>query len=255
MADVKEESKRYPLLEFEYDKGPYEKTLELSNQPGFVSYTSGNPDNYMHEGFGFSRGDDKKVLEHAVYLLKKKKSKRATLSPSELRELCDDFRHYCYCVKYADGEKAVLQDLMEAVLFYGGDKVVYEEVIDWHKDTEERPAPSTESIFDFDKLYIKMGDRFLFLENNVFAAMKFYGLAALEWSTAPLDPILCGNAGEYAVDFNEEYETLIGLAQGNPYNESYSTTLLSHYNETGISIPDADNSFGLHRQGPGYSES
>ena len=55
MADVKEESKRYPLLEFEYDKGPYEKTLELSNQPGFVSYTSGNPDNYMHEGFGFSR--------------------------------------------------------------------------------------------------------------------------------------------------------------------------------------------------------
>ena len=41
MADVKEESKRYPLLEFEYDKGPYEKTLELSNQPGFVSYTSG----------------------------------------------------------------------------------------------------------------------------------------------------------------------------------------------------------------------
>ncbi len=80
MADVKEESKRYPLLEFEYDKGPYEKTLELSNQPGFVSYTSGNPDNYMHEGFGFSRGDDKKVLEHAVYLLKKKKSKRATLS-------------------------------------------------------------------------------------------------------------------------------------------------------------------------------
>ena len=77
MADVKEESKRYPLLEFEYDKGPYEKTLELSNQPGFVSYTSGNPDNYMHEGFGFSRGDDKKVLEHAVYLLKKKKSKRS----------------------------------------------------------------------------------------------------------------------------------------------------------------------------------
>lgn len=231
MADVKEESKRYPLLEFEYDKGPYEKTLELSNQPGFVSYTSGNPDNYMHEGFGFSRGDDKKVLEHAVYLLKKKKSKRATLSPSELRELCDDFRHYCYCVKYADGEKAVLQDLMEAVLFYGGDKVVYEEVIDWHKDTEERPAPSTESVFDFDKLYIKMGDRFLFLENNVFAAMKFYGLAALEWSTEPLDPILCGNAGEYAVDFDEEYETLIGLAQGNPYNESYSTTLLSHYND------------------------
>lgn len=62
MADVKEESKRYPLLEFEYDKGPYEKTLELSNQPGFVSYTSGNPDNYMHEGFGFSRGDDKKSV-------------------------------------------------------------------------------------------------------------------------------------------------------------------------------------------------
>ena len=30
MADVKEESKRYPLLEFEYDKGPYEKTLELA---------------------------------------------------------------------------------------------------------------------------------------------------------------------------------------------------------------------------------
>lgn len=79
MADVKEESKRYPLLEFEYDKGPYEKILELSNQPGFVSYTSGNPDNYMHEGFGFSRGDDKKVLEHAAYLLKKKKSKRATI--------------------------------------------------------------------------------------------------------------------------------------------------------------------------------
>lgn len=67
-----DEKMKYPLLEFEYDKGPYEKTLELSNQPGFVSYTSGNPDNYMHEGFGFSRGDDKKVLEHAVYLLKKR---------------------------------------------------------------------------------------------------------------------------------------------------------------------------------------
>ena len=71
---------------------------------------------------------------------------------------------------------------MEALLCYGCEDTVWEEVTEWHTAVSENKnfAKST-FLPNFDRLYIRQADRFLFLELDTEEALKFYGLAALSW--------------------------------------------------------------------------
>ena len=215
-----DEKMKYPLLEFEYDKKPYEKLLGLKPHPKFMDKTKPSSEEYMHDSFGFVTGDETNVLAHAVYILKELE---ALSAPSDhahkgreslLWELNEDFSNYCYCVKYGSGSKEKLLAFMEAMCFYGCDKRVYDEVIEWYQDTVNGYHPSESSVFNFDAFYIKMGDRFLFLKNDFSAAQKFYSLSTLEWRIDT--SLLTWSVGEdHSVDFGREYELLTSLAQGN----------------------------------------
>lgn len=215
-----DEKMKYPLLEFEYDKSIYEAALQLNPHPAFMDTIPPSSEDYMHDEFGFYDDDDTNALAHTVYVLKGLEAITSSQRFSRdhatlLWELREDFSHYCFCVKYGSGSKETLFAFMEAMLFYGCDKRVYDEVVEWNRAANEGEYPSEDQIFNFDALYIKMGDRFLFLDNNISAALKFYSLPTLKWH---VDRSASSKlAKNYSVEFDQEYETLADLARGNFY--------------------------------------
>ena len=194
-----DEKMKYPLLEFEYDKKLYEELLTLNPHPEFVDKDLTAPENYTHKDFGTYNGDALNALFHAANIIRQldgffpeiishsssiPESLSNSLNPY-LESLCQDVKNYCTCVKLGNGLQARLQELMEVLLFYGQADFVYEQVIEWNKaENEGKPSPR-KTFFDFKWLYIKQGDRFLFLEMDVPRAMKFYSLAMLTWKVDP----------------------------------------------------------------------
>ena len=84
-----------------------------------------------------------------------------------VNDLENDFYNYCACIKHGLGNKADLCALTEALLCYGCEDTVWEEVTEWHTAVSENKnfAKST-FLPNFDRLYIRQADRFLFLELN-----------------------------------------------------------------------------------------
>ncbi len=197
-----DEKMKYPLLEFEYDKKLYEELLTLNPHPEFMDRVSIVTEDYEHDDFGSLPGDEKNALGHAAGVLWKiqkyglsfsdeesktirTKKRSHTKKPDLLlfvNDLENDFYNYCACIKHGLGNKADLCALMEALLCYGCEDTVWEEVTEWHTAVSENKnfAKST-FLPNFDRLYIRQADRFLFLELNTEEALKFYGLAALSW--------------------------------------------------------------------------
>ena len=79
------------------------------------------------------------------------------------------------------GNKADLYALTETLLYYGCEDTVWEEVTEWNDAVKEDKNSSKSTFFNFDRLYIRQADRFLFLDNNTEEAAKIgtyiHGLA------------------------------------------------------------------------------
>lgn len=252
-----DEKTKYPLLGFEYDKRPYEELLKLEPHPWFIDTITPNSADYLHSDFGLYSGDAELALAHAVHVLKELEKEAVTTPPSGLYriyqkilidDLCADFSHYCTCVKMCHGSKADLCGLMEAVLAYGGDKVVYDEVMEWNKLVNADSPVSLDSVFNFDELYIKTGDHFLFLKNDISSALRFYSLADLTWNTNNF--CIPERGKNYSVDFHNQYKLLIYRVNGEPYstNLSPSAQLLRSPASSFSNLPELLSSVVIHTQ-------
>ncbi len=122
-----------------------------------------------------------------------------------VNDLENDFHNYCACIKHGLGNKADLCALTEALLCYGCEDTVWEEVTEWHTAVSENKnfAKST-FLPNFDRLYIRQADRFLFLELNTEEALKFYGLATMLWDHEP--DAKETNSDDHFVSFTRQYE-------------------------------------------------
>ena len=227
---------KYPLLEFKYDKKPYEELLTLNPHPGFMDRVSIVTDDYEHDDFGSLPGDEKNALGHAAGVLRKIQKYGPSFSDEEsktirtrkrsrtkkpdlllfVNDLENDFHNYCACIKHGLGNKADLCALMEALLCYGCEDTVWEEVTEWHTAVSENKnfAKST-FLPNFDRLYIRQADRFLFLELNTEEALKFYGLAAMLWDHEP--DAKETNSDDYFVSFTRQYELYSRILKGARY--------------------------------------
>lgn len=246
---MSDEKMKYPLLEFKYDKKPYEELLTLNPHPGFMDNITPSSEDYMHEDFGFYTDDDKHALAHAVGVLRQlEKLNQTPDSPSPswnqdpyslLEALRTDLHNYCTCVRCCLGSKETLHDLMEAALYYDLYQPVLDEVTACCKESNENEAPSEDYIFNFDALYIKMGDRILFLENNIKVAMSFYRLPTLIWkvdNSYPSElPAYVHHSRKrsfknYSVDFDGPYEAYSSIAKGELYQPLNTSALSESYN-------------------------
>lgn len=248
-----DEKMKYPLLEFEYDKKLYEELLTLNPHPGFMDRVSIVTEDYEHDDFGRLPGDDKNALGHAAGVLLK--LHKHWLSPSEerdrpvrtkkgsrtkwssllsfLADLENDFQNYCACLKHGMGNKADLYALTETLLYYGCEDTVWEEVTEWNDAVKEDKNSSKSTFFNFDRLYIRQADRFLFLDNNTEEALKFYALAALPWRTGPSEAPAEKNIDDYSVSFIRQYELYDHISRGVRYpygTSSQSSAFYQQYN-------------------------
>lgn len=246
-----DEKMKYPLLEFEYDKKLYEELLTLNPHPEFMDRVSIVTEDYEHDDFGSLPGDEKNALGHAAGVLWKIQKYGLSFSDEEsktirtrkrshtkkpdlllfVNDLENDFYNYCACIKHGLGNKADLCALTEALLCYGCEDTVWEEVTEWHTAVSENKnfAKST-FLPNFDRLYIRQADRFLFLELNTEEALKFYGLAALSWDHEP--DAKETNPDDF-VSFTRQYELYSCILKGASYpygTSSQSSTFFQLYN-------------------------
>ena len=144
-----DEKMKYPLLEFEYDKKLYEELLTLNPHPEFMDRVSIVTEDYEHDDFGSLPGDEKNALGHAAGVLWKIQKYGLSFSDEEsktirtrkrshtkkpdlllfVNDLENDFYNYCACIKHGLGNKADLCALTEALLCYGCEDTVWEEVL------------------------------------------------------------------------------------------------------------------------------
>ena len=231
-----DEKMKYPLLEFEYDKKLYEELLTLNPHPEFMDRVSIVTEDYEHDDFGSLPGDEKNALGHAAGVLWKIQKYGLSFSDEEsktirtrkrshtkkpdlllfVNDLENDFYNYCACIKHGLGNKADLCALTEALLCYGCEDTVWEEVTEWHTAVSENKnfAKST-FLPNFDRLYIRQADRFLFLELNTEEALKFYGLATMLWDHEP--DAKETNSDDHFVSFTRQYELYSRILKGASY--------------------------------------
>lgn len=231
-----DEKMKYPLLEFEYDKKLYEELLTLNPHPEFMDRVSTVTEDYEHDDFGSIPGDEKNALGHAAGVLWKIQKYGTSFSDEEsktirtrkrsrtkkpdlllfVNDLENDFHNYCACIKHGLGNKADLCALTEALLCYGCEDTVWEEVTEWHTAVSENKnfAKST-FLPNFDRLYIRQADRFLFLELNTEEALKFYGLATMLWDHEP--DAKETNSDDHFVSFTRQYELYSRILKGASY--------------------------------------
>ena len=231
-----DEKMKYPLLEFEYDKKLYEELLTLNPHPEFMDRVSIVTEDYEHDDFGSLPGDEKNALGHAAGVLWKIQKYGLSFSDEEsktirtrkrsrtkkpdlllfVNDLENDFHNYCACIKHGLGNKADLCALTEALLCYGCEDTVWEEVTEWHTAVSENKnfAKST-FLPNFDRLYIRQADRFLFLELNTEEALKFYGLATMLWDHEP--DAKETNSDDHFVSFTRQYELYSRILKGASY--------------------------------------
>lgn len=231
-----DEKMKYPLLEFEYDKKLYEELLTLNPHPEFMDRVSIVTEDYEHDDFGSLPGDEKNALGHAAGVLWKIQKYGTSFSDEEsktirtrkrsrtkkpdlllfVNDLENDFHNYCACIKHGLGNKADLCALTEALLCYGCEDTVWEEVTEWHTAVSENKnfAKST-FLPNFDRLYIRQADRFLFLELNTEEALKFYGLATMLWDHEP--DAKETNSDDHFVSFTRQYELYSRILKGASY--------------------------------------
>ena len=231
-----DEKMKYPLLEFEYDKKLYGELLTLNPHPEFMDRVSTVTEDYEHDDFGSLPGDEKNALGHAAGVLWKIQKYGTSFSDEEsktirtrkrsrtkkpdlllfVNDLENDFHNYCACIKHGLGNKADLCALTEALLCYGCEDTVWEEVTEWHTAVSENKnfAKST-FLPNFDRLYIRQADRFLFLELNTEEALKFYGLATMLWDHEP--DAKETNSDDHFVSFTRQYELYSRILKGASY--------------------------------------
>ena len=231
-----DEKMKYPLLEFEYDKKLYEELLTLNPHPEFMDRVSTVTEDYEHDDFGSIPGDEKNALGHAAGVLWKIQKYGTSFSDEEsktirtrkrsrtkkpdlllfVNDLENDFHNYCACIKHGLGNKADLCALTEALLCYGCEDTVWEEVTELHTAVSENKnfAKST-FLPNFDRLYIRQADRFLFLELNTEEALKFYGLATMLWDHEP--DAKETNSDDHFVSFTRQYELYSRILKGASY--------------------------------------
>lgn len=122
---------------------------------------------------------------------------------------------------------------LQTLLYYGCEDTVWEEVTEWNDAVKEDKNSSKSTFFNFDRLYIRQADRFLFLDNNTEEALKFYALAALPWRTGPSEAPAEKNIDDYSVSFIRQYELYDHISRGVRYpygTSSQSSAFYQQYN-------------------------
>ena len=165
--------------------------------PEKKSFLADVPDNYdRHPDFGFRVDDDTRAIEHAYQTIRKLREKTLDSSKREnlRKQFCLDVKNYIMCMDTLFinnyGKVRILLNIMaelnceEDIIEIIGDyyKRFVDSVEGYEEDLKHQKwVRSRTFIPNYVDLYIKMGDRALFLKEDMHLAMRCYALADLDW--------------------------------------------------------------------------
>ena len=174
-----------PLL-FSYKTELFEKKLSFSQDYAAISKYGFSEQEYEHDHFPFYFYDDEHVLAHAAKICESLASLDND-SDKELKlkkELIRDYRNYISCLNFA-GTGELAAAFTEIMFAYNLDGVVVAEIKDYCQSDDDSDLDLAENqILNFDELYLKAGDRALFINHDLSLALELYKLAIIEWTSA-----------------------------------------------------------------------
>lgn len=181
------------------------------------------PDNYdRHPDFGFRENDDVAAKAHAYQTIRKLNEN--LLDPvrgERLREqLGRDVKNYIFCMNYLNkNDRSNVRKLLETMAELDCEEMVisivceyYEKFVEDSKDENgnldyQQWYFANMYVPDYRKSYIKMGDRALFLKEDVALAMRCYALADLDWYGFR-DEDYCDVLQKYSGEMKVKYQDL-----------------------------------------------
>lgn len=147
-------------------------------------------DNYdQHRDFGFYHNDDINSRNHALQTIAALQDDSLSPSQKEVlkRTTCKDLKNYMMCMdSLIAGDDRFAPKIMEAIALFDYEEemldIIWEYYVNMVKDDEgDQQDIDTYYIPDYSQLYIKIGDRALFIKENLTLAMKCYAAADLDW--------------------------------------------------------------------------
>lgn len=197
-----------PLL-FSYKPELFEKKLSFSQDYAAISKYGFSEQEYEHDNFPFYVNDDQHVLAHAAKICESLTSLDND-SGKELKlkkELVRDYKNYISCLSFAGtGERELAAAFTEIMFAYNLDDVVVTEIKDYcQSDDDSDFCLSENQILNFDELYLKAGDRALFINHDLSLALELYKLAIIEWPSSE------SQIDSFSVDESIHLEKLINL--------------------------------------------
>ncbi len=142
-----------------------------------------------HDNFGFYTDDEKNCLAHALLMLKNiqenRDEKQGVIQNWE-DTLVKDFSNYFQCLALDNGEfDSTVNYIIEGMADEGLGIQLADQIENYYTEDyiEECCDEDNYTVvaLDYENTYKKIGDRFLFLKNDLDNAMRFYRLANIDW--------------------------------------------------------------------------
>ena len=142
----------------------------------------------QHDNFGFYGSDLKNAFSHAALVIDQMFDRTGDDRQEDAQRLVDDVDNYLSCRYTWEAENAgETQFLLKAMMYFELHSELYALIMKYYREFDEERREDDEKgpfhwALDFQELYIQYGDQLLMEEGKPAWALKYYELAALDWS-------------------------------------------------------------------------
>lgn len=214
---------KYLALDFTFDTQKFKDLNEFSKNADKIEKYGISNEDYHHQDFPFYVNDDKNVIAHAAWIIKELQQvpENEKDSETELKKaLAEDFNRYLDCMQFGlQGERDIARQFIEIMFAFDLEKDVVERFWEYESGLQEPEFHFYAwQVLNFDKLFIKAGNRSLFVKNEIKTAINLYQLAFTEWVVDENEKIVCDDEGlskKEITEWKKTYSILLQLSSGN----------------------------------------
>ena len=214
---------KYLALNFTFDSQNFKELNDFSKNTDKIEKYGISNEDYHHQDFPFYVNDDKNVIAHAAWIIRELQQLQGNEKDSEIelkKELAEDFNRYLDCMQFGlQGDRDCARQFIEIMFAFDLEKYVIERFWEYESGLQEPEFHFYAwQVLNFDKLFIKAGNRSLFVKNDIKTAINLYQLVFTEWVVDENETIICDDEGvseEEITEWKKTYSVLLQLSSGN----------------------------------------
>ena len=214
---------KYLALDFTFDTQKFKDLNEFSKNADKIEKYGISNEDYHHQDFPYYVNDDKNVIAHAAWIIRELQQVPENEKDSKIelkKALAEDFNRYLDCMQFGlQGERDIARQFIEIMFAFDLEKVVVERFWEYESGLQEPEFHfDAWQVLNFDKLFIKAGNRSLFIKNDINMAINLYQLVFTEWIVDENEKIICDDEGlseKEIAEWKKTYSVLLQLSSGN----------------------------------------